>query len=63
MLRPLLNAAYWMQVQSLDERERQRFDTRLNAPPVEPVKGGPPPVPPGAQALLGLMRGGATRGR
>lgn len=56
MLRPLLNAAYWAQVQSMTDRERRRFDDALVAP-IRPVQAGDvPQMAPGAQVLLGMMR-------
>jgi hypothetical protein len=61
MLRPLLNVAYWAQVQSMSERERRRYDAALNRDPAADtgsVPGVAPGMAAGQQMLLGMMRGG-----
>lgn len=57
MLRPLLNAAYWAQVQSKTEKERRQFDRYLEAPVVPAARDGRPTLAPEAQILLGMMKG------
>lgn len=47
--------AYWLQIQSMSERERRRFDESLTREPVEPIG-----LAPGAEILAAMMATGGT---
>lgn len=50
--------AYWLQVQSMSERDRRRFDASLVR--VNDASAGPASaLPPGAALLAGMMAKGA----
>lgn len=50
--------AYWLQVQTMTDRERRRFDDAITREPDTSGPARPPGLTPGAELLAGMMRKG-----